>query len=183
LQRQPGLYDVTAWKSLILINAFSKWVIRLSLKSKSGVFILALVFLTAMGMAIEEMGKYSINLSTNDTLGTFLVNETGFTLYYFMNDAPGNGISNCSGKCAEIWPPFYAEILTVPDGLNADDFASQLRGDGKEQTAYKGWPLYFYYKDIEPKDAYGQGLNKIWFVVNPSSSQFNQSGPSGGSTP
>jgi len=125
------------------------------------------------------VGKYSINLATNDIFGTYLVNQTGFTLYYFMNDAPANGISNCNGKCAEIWPPFYAETLTVPDGLKAENFASQLRGDGKEQTAYKGWPLYFYYKDIEPKDAYGQGFNKVWSVVNPGSSQFKQSGSSG----
>jgi predicted lipoprotein with Yx(FWY)xxD motif len=136
--------------------------------------VFALAFLTTAAMAVEEMGKYSINLSTNDTLGTYLVNQTGFTLYYFMNDAPGNDISRCNGKCAEIWPPFYAETLTVANGLNAADFTSQLRADGKKQTAYKGWPLYFYSKDTKQKDAYGQGFNKVWFVVNPSSSQFKQ---------
>lgn len=152
-------------------------MIGLFIKSKLIAFVLALAFLTTAGMAVEEIGKYSINLATNDTLGTYLVNQTGFTLYYFMNDAPGNGVSNCSGKCAEIWPPFYAETSAVANGLNAADFTSELRADGKKQTAYKGWPLYVYFKDTEPNDAYGQGFNKVWFVVNPSSSQFKQPSP------
>lgn len=150
-------------------------MIELSFESKITVFVLALALLTNAGSAVEEMGKYSINLATSDTLGTYLVNQTGFTLYYFMNDAPGDGISNCSGKCAEIWPPFYPEPLTVPSDLNATDFTSQIREDGKWQTAYRGWPLYLYSKDTEPKDVYGQGFNKLWFVVNPGSPQFMQS--------
>jgi predicted lipoprotein with Yx(FWY)xxD motif len=127
-----------------------------------------LASLTVAGVAEEDMGNYSVNLATNDTLGTYLVNQTGFTLYYFMNDAPGNGISNCTGKCSEIWPVFYEEPLTVPSSLNATDFTSHIREDGKWQTAYKEWPLYLYIKDTQPKDAYGQGFNKLWFVVNPS---------------
>lgn len=31
---------------------------------------------------------------------------------------------------------------------------------------------YFYSKDTKPNDAYGQGFNKVRFVVNPSASQF-----------
>ena len=109
---------------------------------------------------------YTVNVATNDTLGNYLVNNTGFALYYFTKDAPGNGSSTCYGKCMEIWPLFYAENVSVPESLNASDFTDALRTDGKEQTAYKGWPLYFHYKDTEPEDVYGQGLNKVWFVVN-----------------
>ena len=144
--------------------------------------VLALAFLTTASMAAET-GKYSINLASNDTLGTYLVNQTGFTLYYFMNDAPGNGVSSCRGKCAEIWTPFYAETLAVANGLNAADFTSELRADGKKQTAYKGWPLYFYSKDTEPNDAYGQGFNKVWFVASLNSSQFKQPIPQYPSAP
>ena len=144
----------------------------MSFKSKLTMSVLMLALLAAVGMAVDEMGDYSINLATNDTLGTYLVNQTGFTLYYFMNDASGNGISNCNGKCAELWPPFYAESKTVANGLSAADFTSELRADGRKQTSYKGWPLYLYSKDSEPNDAYGQGFNKLWFVVNPNSTQF-----------
>jgi predicted lipoprotein with Yx(FWY)xxD motif len=147
----------------------------LFLKSKLTILALVLAFLTTNCIAIDDMGEYSINLATNDTMGTYLVNQTGFALYYFMNDAPGDGISNCSKKCAEIWPPFYAEKISVAKGLNTTDFTSQIREDGKWQTAYKGWPLYLYSKDTKPKDVYGQGFNKVWYIVNPESSQFMQS--------
>jgi len=86
------------------------------LKSKITMLVLALAILTTLAVSVEDMGKYSINLATNDTLGTCLVNQSGFTLYYFMNDAPGNSVSSCSGKCAALWPAFYAETLTVPMG-------------------------------------------------------------------
>ncbi len=145
------------------------------LKSKLTILAFALAFLTTNCIAIDDMGKYSINLAINDTLGTYLVNQTGFALYYFMNDAPGNGISNCSGKCAEIWPPFYAKNITVAKNLNTTDFTSQIREDGRWQTAYRGWPLYLYSKDTKPKDVYGQGFNKVWSIVNPEASQFLQS--------
>jgi predicted lipoprotein with Yx(FWY)xxD motif len=102
------------------------------------------------------------------------VNQTGFTLYYFANDAPGNGVSNCIGACAKIWLPFYAEKLTFANDLNAKDFTSQYRSDDKMQISYKGWPLYFYSKDKEPNDVYGQGVNNVWFVVNPNASMFKQ---------
>ena len=70
--------------------------------------------LAGAAIAAEEMNEYTVNLATNDTLGTYLVNQTGFALYYFMNDTPGNGTSTCMGRCSEIWPPFYAENISVP---------------------------------------------------------------------
>jgi predicted lipoprotein with Yx(FWY)xxD motif len=129
--------------------------------------LLAFSLLVSAAVAAEETGIYTVNVATNETLGNYLVNETGFALYYFTKDAPGNGSSTCYGKCMEIWPPFYAEKISVPENLNASDFTAALRTDGKEQTAYKGWPLYLYYKDTEPEDVYGQGVNNVWFVINP----------------
>ncbi len=35
------------------------------------------------------------------------------------------------------------------------------------QTAYKGWPLYFYYLDMKEGDVFGQGVRDVWFVINP----------------
>ncbi|MBN1234751.1 MAG: hypothetical protein JW999_01735 [Methanotrichaceae archaeon] len=128
--------------------------------------LLAFSLLASMAIAAEEMGEYSVNLATNDTLGTYLVNETGFSLYYFAKDAPGNGSSTCYNECLTAWPPFYAENISVPEGLNASEFTVAIRTDGKEQTAYRGWPLYYYNKDMEPGDILGQAVNDVWFVVN-----------------
>ena len=149
-------------------------MIILFLKPKLAVLVLALAFLPVASMAAGEMGRYSVNLATNDTLGTYLVNQTGFSLYYFMKDAPGNGTSNCIGKCSEIWPPFYAETLTVAEGLKATDFTIINRTDGIKQIAFKGWPLYLYSMDTKPNVANGQGFNKLWSVVNPTASTFKQ---------
>ncbi|MDD1741967.1 MAG: hypothetical protein LUQ47_01420 [Methanotrichaceae archaeon] len=137
------------------------------------VFVLALLIATTIGA--DEKAKYSVNLATNDTLGTYLVNQTGFTLYYFAEDSSGSGISNCYGSCAEIWSPFYAEKLTAANGLNAADFTSQFRSDGRKQTSFKGWPLYFYTKDTKPGDIFGQRVNKLWFAINPDSPEFKKS--------
>jgi predicted lipoprotein with Yx(FWY)xxD motif len=64
------------------------------------------------------------------------------------------------------WPAFYAENISVPESLNASEFTAAIRTDGMEQTAYRGWPLYYYYKDIRPGDVLGQNVNSVWFVVN-----------------
>jgi predicted lipoprotein with Yx(FWY)xxD motif len=137
----------------------------LSTELKMGLLVLA----TAIFMmgAIGEDAGYSVNIANNTTVGSYLTNETGFTLYYFLNDSPGNGTSACSGGCATFWPAFYAENVTVPEGLNATDFTTINRTDGTMQTAYKGWPLYLYSKDTEAGDVYGQGVNNLWYVVNP----------------
>lgn len=120
-----------------------------------------------MNATMAENEMYTVNVSSSADLGMYLVNETGFTLYYFTNDAQGKGTSACNGQCAVNWPPFYAEKIVVPMGLNASDFTSMMRTDGKEQTAYKGWPLYHYSMDMKSGDALGQGKNNVWFVVNP----------------
>jgi len=122
--------------------------------------------LAGIAIAAEEMDEYTVNLATNDTLGTYLVNETGFSLYYFANDAPGNGSSTCYDGCLEAWPLFYAENISAPEGLNASEFTKAIRTDEKEQTAYRGWPLYYYNKDIKAGDVLGQAVNNVWFVVN-----------------
>jgi len=139
----------------------------MSFEYKLCIFVLSIAFLATAAVAAEGMGEYAVNLTTNATLGTYLVNQTGFTLYYFMNDAPGNGTSQCSDGCAKIWMPFYAKNITVPASLNAKDFTVMKRTDGMMQVAYKGWPLYLYQNDKTPGMALGQGFKGIWFVVNP----------------
>jgi predicted lipoprotein with Yx(FWY)xxD motif len=130
-------------------------------------FLVFVVSLLATAAAAQMMENYTVNTAMNETLGTYLVNDTGFALYYFANDAPGNGKSTCYGECVDLWPLFYAEDIVVPEGLNETDFTTVDREDGQMQTAYKGWPLYFYYLDKEEGDVLGQGVRDVWFVVNP----------------
>lgn len=106
---------------------------------------------------------YTVKIAMTPELGSFLVDSQGRTLYYFMKDMPL--VSNCKGKCAEVWPPFYVEKVTVPKMLNPKDFGMITREDGMMQTTYKDWPLYYFSKDEVPNDTKGQGFNNLWFII------------------
>ena len=111
--------------------------------------------------------EYTVNLATDGTLGTFLVDGEGMTLYRFATDVSGSGLSACYDDCAERWPIFFAEEIAVPAELEQTDFNGIVRDDGTFQTTYKGWPLYRYFEDKAPGDVRGQGVGGVWFVVSP----------------
>jgi predicted lipoprotein with Yx(FWY)xxD motif len=137
------------------------------LSLKLGIILLTAVLAVAAATAVEDSaGRYTIDVRPGE-YGDYLVNETGFSLYYFVNDAPGNGTSTCSGACSETWPSFYVESIAVPDGLNSSDFATVSRADGDMQVTFKGWPLYLFSGDTAAGEINGQGVKGIWYVVNP----------------
>jgi len=131
---------------------------------------LALLATVSAAYASEEDAaetEYTVNLASDDALGTFLVDGDGMTLYSFATDAPGSGTSACSGECAERWPAFFTVEILVPPELNQTNFHGFKREDGSIQTTYKGLPLYYYVEDETPGDVKGQGLGGVWFVVSP----------------
>lgn len=56
--------------------------------------------------------------------------------------------------------------LDVPADL-AGTFGLTERTDGSMQVTYNGLPLYYWIVDKQPGDVTGQGVDDIWFVVNP----------------
>ena len=106
----------------------------------------------------------SVLISHSATLGLFLTDTSGKTLYYFMKDTSGQ--SACTGTCITTWPPFSADTVTAPSVLNVGDFSSVSRADGMKQTAFMGRPLYYYSGDTKPGDTNGHGFNKLWYVAN-----------------
>ena len=139
--------------------------------STSGSCKLVLLFLALSILSISALAegsdKYSLNISANKFLGEYLVNQSGFTLYYFSDDSKGEGASTCYDDCAATWLPFYAGELTLPESLRSVDFDSITRTDGSKQTTYKGWPLYLYSRDRAAGDVFGNGQKGLWHVVNP----------------
>ena len=101
---------------------------------------------------------FTVETSNSATLGTFLANGTGYTLYTYASDSPNSGTSSCYGGCASVWPPFYASTLVLSQGLNASSFGTITRSDGSRQTTYKGLPLYLYAGDSKPGQTNGQGV-------------------------
>jgi predicted lipoprotein with Yx(FWY)xxD motif len=101
-------------------------------------------------------------VTTVDTaMGKVLAGENGMTLYTFTKDT--SGVSNCYDKCAENWPPLFAD-----EGAKADGNYSIIdRKDGKKQWAVSGKPLYFWVKDKAKGDTTGDGVNNVWEVARP----------------
>jgi predicted lipoprotein with Yx(FWY)xxD motif len=94
-----------------------------------------------------------------------LTDAKGMTLYIFTKDP--NGKSVCNGGCAKAWPPFYVSTISVSPPLSAADFGSITRDDGTPQTTFRGWPLYYWFRDKQPGDMTGQGVGKVWYAVDP----------------
>ncbi|MFZ2447750.1 MAG: hypothetical protein WAW37_15445 [Syntrophobacteraceae bacterium] len=109
--------------------------------------------------------KDAIQVMKKAGVGSYLADSKGMTLYYFKKDSPGK--SACAGPCVEKWPLFHVDKISVKSKLKAKDFGQITRDDGKMQTTYKGYPLYYFVNDKKPADTAGQGVNEVWFVVDP----------------
>lgn len=107
----------------------------------------------------------SVQLVNDGTFGNVMTDSDGFTLYFFAKDSKGD--STCEDGCLAAWPAFHAEELTLDDGLEASNFASITRGDGSNQTTYKGWPLYRFASDTNAGQITGDGSGGVWFVAKP----------------
>ena len=86
----------------------------------------------------------TVNLMNNATLGQYLVDKNGVSLYFYSDDYLGR--NSCSGECENYWPYFYAGTLTqsnLASGLKLSDFDTIHVGSAI-QTRYKGWPLYYF---------------------------------------
>lgn len=121
-----------------------------------------------MSAVAQSSDQYSINISVNKFLGSYLVNQSGYTLYYFSSDSQGKGDSTCYDECAALWPPFYAANLTIPENLRSIEFGTITRSDGLKQTTFKSWPLYLYSRDTGAGDTFGNGIKGVWHVIDPS---------------
>ena len=98
-------------------------------------------------------------------LGTILVDGEGWTLYAYTND--GENQSECSGNCADFWPPLLTDSLpTAGEGVDETLLGTLTRSDGSTQVSYNGMPLYHYSEDANPGDTMGQGFNDFWYVVD-----------------
>jgi predicted lipoprotein with Yx(FWY)xxD motif len=93
--------------------------------------------------------------------GKMLTNADGMTLYTFDKDA--EGVSNCAGDCATLWPVLAATADDKAEG----DYAVIDRADGTKQWTYKGKPLYTFSKDAAAGDVAGDGVKGVWHIARP----------------
>ena len=115
---------------------------------------------------VPVTGGTTVSVGKNDSLGSFLVDDKGMTLYLFTKDTANT--SNCYDKCATAWPPLLTTGKPVGDsGVDASKLGTTTRKDGSIQVTYNGWPLYFYEKDKAAGDVVGQDVGNVWFVISP----------------
>lgn len=107
-------------------------------------------------------GTNLVMTKTDAAKGDYLVGPTGMTLYIFDKDTAG--VSNCSGACATLWPPY---VTTSAPATMPANMTTITRADGTIQFAYKGKPVYYYQKDVNPGDTTGDGFGGIWHLVKP----------------
>lgn len=135
------------------------------MKKKISVVLVLLVgilfFMTGSVMAMH----HEIKIQEKDGGGKYLTDTEGNTLYFFKKDSSGK--SACMGPCVEKWPLYYREKVGVPQGLKAEDFGTITREDGKKQTTFRGYPLYYFANDKKPGEMKGQGVLNVWYVINP----------------
>lgn len=107
------------------------------------------------------MAKNSVyKMMEKGKLGNVMTDLKGNTLYTYTKDT--NGSSTCTGKCIDNWPAYVAPS-------QAGDLPANVtiikRTDGTMQYAWKGMPLYYYIKDKDSGDAYGDGVGGVWYVI------------------
>jgi len=99
------------------------------------------------------------------------------TVYLF--EADKGSTSSCVGACAKLWPPVIATGQTQASGAAlAADLGTTTRSDGAKQVTYKGHPLYYFAKDGDAGDAYGEALKSFgagWYVLTPSGNKIDNS--------
>jgi predicted lipoprotein with Yx(FWY)xxD motif len=105
----------------------------------------------------------------SSSLGTFLINAKGQTLYLW--DADHGSMSTCNGECASDWPPLTTKgAPKAGAGVKASLLGTTKRADGAQEVTYAGHPLYTYAGDTAPGQTTGQGsaaFGAPWWVVTP----------------
>jgi predicted lipoprotein with Yx(FWY)xxD motif len=109
------------------------------------------------------------------SLGTYLVDGRGRTLYLFERDE--GRASRCYGACAGAWPPLMTAGKPAARGAaKGSALATSRRRGGGRQVDYHGHPLYSFVQDTKAGQTNGQGVKAFgakWYVVAPSGHEID----------
>lgn len=112
-----------------------------------------------------KVEKKGIQLAADAKFGIILTDSAGRSLYMFGNDV--SGIPSCSGACEVTWPVYYSSNASTDLNLPAAEVGSVTRADGRKQSTYKGYPLYYYKDDAAAGETKGDAVGGIWFIAKP----------------
>ncbi len=98
---------------------------------------------------------------SNSSVGQYLANPSGDTLYTYSGDS--TGVSNCSGSCLSNWPAYQDKGST--SGLPTNVSTIKRSDNGEIQYTYKGLPLYTFIGDSQGQIT-GNGVSSF-YVAKP----------------
>ena len=132
---------------------------------KKTIMFLVVIGVLIFGVSVVMGMHHAIKIQDKAGIGKYFTDTEGKTLYWFKKDSPGK--STCSGACLEKWPIYYRETVAAPKDIKATDFGTITREDGKKQTTFRGYPIYYWAGDKKAGETNGQGINNVWNVINP----------------
>jgi predicted lipoprotein with Yx(FWY)xxD motif len=121
----------------------------------------------------------ALRTTDNSSLGTIVVDGSGRTLYRFDKDSASPPTSNCTGTCAQLWPPVLVGTQITLSGIDRSLLGTITRSDGTVQLTLNGWPLYRYAGDSAPGQINGEGIGGTWFAVRPTGAEALRASSSG----
>lgn len=133
-------------------------------KKGSGWLVASIAFLMFGAQAFAM--DHAVQTASKEGVGNYLTDAKGMTLYWFKKDSPGK--SACMGPCVEKWPIYFRETVKAGEGIKDEDFGTITREDGKKQSTFRGYPLYYWAGDKAKGDTSGQGVKDVWYVIDPS---------------
>jgi predicted lipoprotein with Yx(FWY)xxD motif len=121
------------------------------------------------GAASAALPRYEVLAGSIPGLGEVVTDGNGLTLYMYAPDHQGP--SQCSGFCAQQWPPLVLPRgVTRPKagpGVRASLLGTVRRANGQLQETYGGWPLYLWIGDTRPGEATGQADDMgLWYALS-----------------
>ena len=135
------------------------------MKMKKFTMVLVVIGVIALGIGIALASHHAVKIQVKEGIGKYFTDTEGKTLYWFKKDSAGK--SSCNGPCLEKWPIYFREKVAAPKGVKNADFGTITRDDGKKQTTFRGYPIYYFINDKSAGDTTGQGMNDVWSVINP----------------
>lgn len=101
----------------------------------------------------QTKGELAAPAGSTATIGGQSVPAGGRALYTYDKDTSGS--SNCVGECLAAWAP----VMPPAGASDSGSWTIITRSDGKKQWAYKGRPVYAFFRD--KADGVAGGANRI----------------------
>lgn len=120
----------------------------------------------------------TVRIRRHETLGAYLVDADGRSLYMFEDDP--RGTSTCYDACADAWPPFTTEAgVSAGTRVDETELDTTERRGGQTQVTYAGNPLYYFARDREAGDIDGHRTESFggeWYLVSPEGEKVKRQG-------